>query len=136
MTFLVHLLSIWPQVGPKLVQVGPKLTPSWPQVGPWDQSWSHLGPILEPSWPPGTPQGSPGTPRDPQGTIFHQFLIKVGLIFDQNSIIFEVRCIPTFALQSSSTPSLLGPRRDGRSVHNFQKFWGGYVPHPPTPKNR
>ena len=83
-------------VGLKLAQVDPKLTPSWPQVGPWDQSWSHLGPILEPSWPPGTPQGSPGTPTNPQGTIFHQLLIKVGLIFNQNSIIFEVHCSPTF----------------------------------------
>ena len=45
------LTPSWPQVGPKLVQVGtswfpvgPKMAPNWPML-------AHVGPQLAPSWP-------------------------------------------------------------------------------------
>ena len=111
--FLINFGPVWwpfwyrfsvilPQVDPKLAPSWSKLAPSWLQLDPRLGHGTNLGAILAPRHPPGTPRDPQGPSQGPPRTIFHQFLIRVGLNFDQNLIIFEVHCSPKFDVDVTS----------------------------------
>ena len=141
-------MSIWTQVGPKMVPSWPKLAPSWPQGGPkvaqvgssWppDTVLGLPGPLRDlpgtPQGPPRDPPGTPkGPPRDPQGTPKNPSSLQVdqrgsrahfGVFLPRAPSIKASKppSLQTSSLQASKPPSAnrLGGNREAKTINNQQ----------------